>query len=524
MALFQNLIDFFESIFLSSKPEVKVKLEIKKIETEIKSFKPEIYKNGMATPNLAESLHVLYTESLVILQILQNTVNSEDAHISNHYTDLLIKTGYTGESQLRLAKLNYENRKEAIIASTNEHKAYEEQQKILESLLRSLQTPDFKKIEQVLCQIDRLYDICRFNYITAIHLFDKDFEPSNTSSTPNFKSIDISLLESTFMDLYYLIGNYEITNSQARAVLVLAEQKNGQALDDETQRNILSAFKKMSSVFTKILNPLNLLNFLKIIKKDPNLTLQTCTFNQNKLENFADRLQGQFSAIEERIQTEIQDKKISLDIKQLFDDRPLITVIGYNSENNIYFQDNSFPSLIWITPVQVLKSFLTYYFNQSIQTLLNSIVVEGFFTNPTYKSDFSSKVYACTESINHISHFEQQFDKSQEFDLALLRSYAKEGHKNTDLAKKLVQAIDNLNITAQKLLTVEVTAIKGLYDVIDALLSEAHKVKTEDITNIKMLFSSTRNRDNVELLEKQFPQWHFFLEIMKNYVIINEAE
>ena len=76
----------------------------------------------------------------------------------------------------------------------------------------------------------------------------------------------------------------------------------------------------------------------------------------------------------------------------------------------------------------------------------------------------------------------------------------------------------------QHLLKKEVKAFKDLYAIILSLLSESHKSKTENITNIKMLFSSARNRDSVEILEKQVNLWNFFLEIMKNYVIISGTD
>ena len=53
MAFFQSLIEFIETVFLSSNPDVKFKLEIKKIENELKLVQPEIYKNGEVTGNFA---------------------------------------------------------------------------------------------------------------------------------------------------------------------------------------------------------------------------------------------------------------------------------------------------------------------------------------------------------------------------------------------------------------------------------------------------------------------------------------
>ena len=46
MAFFQSLVEFIETVFLSSNPDVKMKLDIRKLENDLKMIKPEIYKNG----------------------------------------------------------------------------------------------------------------------------------------------------------------------------------------------------------------------------------------------------------------------------------------------------------------------------------------------------------------------------------------------------------------------------------------------------------------------------------------------
>ena len=55
-----------------------------------------------------------------------------------------------------------------------------------------------------------------------------------------------------------------------------------------------------------------------------------------------------------------------------------------------------------------------------------------------------------------------------------------------------------------------IKALKDMYEILQTLISESHKSKTENISNIKMLFSTVRNRDSVENLEKQINLWNFF--------------
>ena len=199
MAFFQSLVEFIETFFLSSNPDVKMKLDIRKLENDLKMIKPEIYKNGQLTANFGNAFFVLYKETSFILDILQNTINSENVQVAHHYMDLLISTGFTGDYKQRIEKLSYENLRDNIINATNQAKAYDEQNKNLESILKFLQTPEFKKIEVVLGQIDRLYDICRFNYMNAIHLFDKNFD--GIMPQPAYSNVDLEKMENKKIEI-----------------------------------------------------------------------------------------------------------------------------------------------------------------------------------------------------------------------------------------------------------------------------------------------------------------------------------
>ena len=58
MAFFQSLVEFIETFFLSSNPDVKMKLDIRKLENDLKMIKPEIYKNGQLTANFGNAFFV----------------------------------------------------------------------------------------------------------------------------------------------------------------------------------------------------------------------------------------------------------------------------------------------------------------------------------------------------------------------------------------------------------------------------------------------------------------------------------
>ena len=104
MAFFQSLVEFIETVFLSSNPDVKMKLDIRKLENDLKMIKPEIYKNGQLTENFGNAFFVLYKETAFIQEILQSTINSDNVQVAHHYMDLLISTGFTGDYKQKIDK------------------------------------------------------------------------------------------------------------------------------------------------------------------------------------------------------------------------------------------------------------------------------------------------------------------------------------------------------------------------------------------------------------------------------------
>ncbi len=102
---------------------------------------------------------------------------------------MLIITGFFAESRDLWNSLNYDSRKRELEQTGEDHKTYEEQHKRLEKILHLLDNDDFKRIEKVIREIDRLVDICRFNYVSILHQFDPSFSADSPSYTPEFRSV-----------------------------------------------------------------------------------------------------------------------------------------------------------------------------------------------------------------------------------------------------------------------------------------------------------------------------------------------
>lgn len=525
MGFFQAISDFFQSIFMSSSPEVKKKIELRKIENELKNLPYQIYKNGQLQPNFAELFRILYENTKPIDDILSTTINSENLHRAKFFEAELIVTGFQQETQKKIEGLSYESRKKAVIDSNFPiNKVIDNQKHTMESILKQMNSPEFGKIDDTISRLKQLADICRYNYISVIKVFDSNFDGITAF---NFNSVHPAAPETVtkqMLDLYYILGNFTLDNSEANAILALMQIKTGKEVPEKQKQGILSNLRKINSVFGKYLTPNIIKDVICLGKKEPSPVLETTNYHFTSLKDFIGTFQRKFSSDSERIKGEIKDYTVSFEIKELFSENPIIELKTYNFETNELLRKNTPFSFTWITPMQVLKTFMALFMTDSIMNVINNIVIEGFFYNSNYKTDFSSIVYAVNGINQEIQDFENSFDREKPNDAAELIGLIRDSKRDADFLKKVGTMVDIINEQAHKLVQ---ECSKNLYDLyiqIGELMTDAKKSKSNMISNIKVLLSSTRNRDGSNAIEQQYENWKMFLKIMKNYAIIGDLD
>ncbi|MCM1321318.1 MAG: DUF5312 family protein [Prevotella sp.] len=474
----------------------------------------------MVLPAVGEAFDILYKNTKPIYDVLAATLFSTDVQLKLKYTDMLVFSGFEGESRDLLKSLSYQQRKEQVEQAENAQRIYEDQRKKQEKLLVLLNGEMFQQIEFVIHTLEQLFDICKYNYITTMHLFDKEYMPDVLDNAPRFKAVPIAELESAFIDMLYISDGFSLNTSVARAVIVLAEQKNERALSEAESERLMTCMKKIVSVFRRFFSPELLRNFVAVIRNEASFTGDSAKYSAKILEDCAHRFKSQFEADTQRIRTEIQDEFIFRQIGSLFETRPLLAVQGYNADTNRLLLQNNISVFSWTTPLQIVKTFVSYFITEQLLALMNDIIVEGFFENQTYKTDFAASVFECGEFSTNIQAFEATFARGGENDMSVINSYLQDGHQNPDLFKKLEKLVSAANANVEHLIHAIVVSFSELTEKMDALFADAKRSKPVYVSNIKILFTSVRNRDNMYQVEKDFPKWRNFLDIMKNYVII----
>ena len=525
MGFLQIFTDLFESLFRGSSPEVQKKQEIRKLQNSLKNFQPEIIKNDLLQPNFAELFRILYERSKPIGKILSETIASEDVQRNTRFEFQLVLTGFSASSQAIIESLSYENRKDAIKNSsmTMGH-VFDMQRRNLEGLAKELNTPQFVKIDEIIAKLQQFNDICKFNYLNLIRLFDSGYTDLVPGYKPAFICVPLNGVAQAIQDFYYLTADFSLNSAVGRAIVALEELRRGQALLEDEKKEIQTSLGKFNTILKKVLTPEILKTLIRLGKQDPTFEPQVASYKSSSRQKYASFLQDKFTADEGRIKVEIKDDTISEELDELFGGRPMDTLYGYDNETNTLLQQNSSCSFEWITPLQIIKSFLNVYLGDGLKALLEDIVIEGFFENNNVKSEFSGIVYASAESAGNIAAFEESFKRDGKNDLAIIQGFINDSHRNAEFIKNLQATVDSINNEAHRLVQDETTNIVSLYWLLGEVLTDSKKASPDTIANIKVLLGSSRNRDHTEFLEKSLGKWQVFIDIMKNYAIIGEIE
>lgn len=524
MSLLQSLSEFLQSIFMSSSPEVKKRQALKKIELDLRDVRPVIFKNGLVQANFAEALRVLFENTKPIEHLLAHTICSDDINRNNRYAEQLLLTGFSDEEESILESLEYENLKAEVSKNRSVEQYCEKKRRDLEKIIKVLNSEEFLKIERIIDRILRFNDLCHYNFVTTLRIFDPNYNGFSRQYKPSFQAVAPNLLDNALCDLFYIIGEFELSTSLAKALMALIDLNTPASEAEQKKTALMENLTKIQGVMRQVCTKQNLLNLCRISKNNSELAPEIAKYSSSARQKYADFLQGKFVSDINRMKTEVKDENLFSEVRRVFGDVPLRQLRGYNMDINKYLQQANSDTFLWITPMEVIKSFLETYYSENIRTLLNDIVIEGFFNNPAYKTDFSSSVYSCNDCQSKLSEFESYFDQGGKFDEALIKSYIRDSHKDPKFAMSLKQLVEAANKESKQLIQWISTTMYDLYKKIAGILVDSKKPSPDTISNLRMLLTSSRNKDNTNLLEQQFPNWKIFLEIMKNYAIIGNVE
>lgn len=523
MNFLQALIEFFENIFKRNSPAVKRRLVLKKIENDLRSFEPTIYEDGMLTANFAEALRLVFMNIKRITDVLNATISDKDARKAKRFEGQLVITGLSFKAQEVLSGIRYEARKAEFQSGSafTTSQLFDNQRRALERITILLRGDEFRQIDKEILIVRQLSDIGNFAYLPVIKLFDPNYSDSIPAYEALYKNVPIEKLFSYIKDLYFILCNFEITNSTVSIIYSLAKLAGFDTEQEFTEAKIKRQLKSVRYILKNVIGAEKLKTILCYAHANAAFKPDNTVYEGSPSSDFSKQLISKFNSDEVRIKTELRDENVRREVASLFEGEELLTLDGYNDEmNGSLLESMSIPFSL-IMPLRILKTFVTIYLGEGVKTLLNNIVVEGFFNKPEYKTQFSEAVYAALDSASLIRKFEDKFMAQRPYSVANIEGYINDMQKDPSFSKNLEELVGAINSEAQSIVTGTIASLTKLSKHLATILAEMKMPSSRTIANLKVLMFSSRNKENTTVLELQFKKWEKFFAIMKNYSLLD---
>ncbi|MDR2898657.1 MAG: DUF5312 family protein [Spirochaetaceae bacterium] len=517
------LKDMFDSLLFGNSAQGKERKELKELENQLKEINPPIIKGGMIPPSVAEAMYQLYGLLSPVCEILEGTIGGTDTWASSRSMDYLFYSGFTAEGRELYETLFTDKRKQLLSEAESYEREKELHRRLLDKLIKELSNPEFKAIEGIICQLGALQDLCKFNFVSFLRCFDSEFTGGDPDYVPRFQPCPAVELVTNLLDFYYVSAPLDVSSSQVSAMIALVAKKTGAVPSEEEHTAMTNRFKTIAVLLKKRLDSGSLVILLRYLKRNPHLNPDSAKIEKPLLDDFRDRIQIRYIADSKNIETEIQDEQLEQQIQELFPGKKMVSLQGYNAETNDFLKSTTAYSFFWVTPLQIIKTYIAVYFAEPVRELLNALMVEGFYNNQNFQTQFSTIVHHCVESDSAFEVFENSFGDQGENNFDHLKHCIQNSRAGNEFHRKAEEMVNHINQQAKALVQSEAKHFYELSVKIAELINDSKKPTPEYIANIRMLVSTTKNREKFESIEKQQPFMLKFLEIMKNYAIIGSA-
>lgn len=529
-AIITSIQDFFEGLFFSSSPEYQKKKKLKLYVTEIKKINPPLYRTDkILLPAFASLLYQLYHFLQPIKAVLDKTVNSADLRVSEKYQNLFFEAIFSEDQKNQRKEFIFQARNQVLAKCKNYQEMeqrIQEQVHNFKNFIKIAQTPAFKAREQDLINLFYLSDLCNFDYAAFLNRFNKNLQL--TTATPpaisqdSFEEVFAGDVVKNLLDLQFIIQHVIITPALINNVVFLA-RSSGNSTDEAVQK-LEKTLQEIENILSKQLRRTTIPIMVKLIKDDPNFEEKVTVSEAKPLREYIDRVSDGFQADSKRLLKVMKEMNIAGLIEKCFGDTPLKPLEGYNDTINDAIQNLSTISFDWVKPLELLKAFTERYFEAHYKTFLQSLLIEGFFTNKQLEGQYAAIYRSCEVLLNKIKAFEQLFRPKGQCNIQEIQGYIAEIEKGKDLKKPLQKIVEIANMQAKAIVQMGSKAYSDLYTFTEHLLEDIKAPTPELITNIKTISLSSKNKDSFKHLEEDRQVFGQFLEIMKNYAVFGSID
>ena len=518
MGVLEAIRQFFAILFSGNSPEGKRLKELRRIQHILKATEPPVLKGKSIQPVFASSLYSFCQFLITLKELFEKTVFSPDKRTAYISQDKIIDSLLTQSELDRKDSFSYEKMKTGLDKAENSKVFLEETEHNFNNFLKTYEGQVFSKGNEILVSLENLYNLCNFNYEGIFCLFDPGFSLKSTSGG-NFAPVDVKLLDGPLCDFYFVYHNVVFDMELASKLSLVFALVSQEPLSDEEKTKIAKYTKNLGDFSQNQLSKDLIVQIVRYEKENPDYVLDYCKEQKNFVGDRVQRLKSVFKANIEKLKREVPEGAIVQAVNALFEENPLLPVTGYNEDISNMIQEVTPFYFEWVKPLRIIKTFVPLCFSEQFNTVVNTILVEGFFSNKQFEGSLSSTYFYSTSISQHIEDFEKSFKPGMPNDAQVILTELKSFHQGGDVEKKVASYVQRCNYLAKELIHTETNKIQELFSCIDDVIVDSKKVTPDNVINIRTIISS-KPFDYIGVLEKSRDLAAKFIGVMQNFTVV----
>ena len=498
-------------------------LKYKELNVLFKTFKSSRYKyvlkDKKVTNLFLQKIYNLYQSLVILKPLFESTLFSHDEKKSILYLNYFIDSNSPPEITSKKDKFTREAMWQKLIESENPTKSMkfiEDEFNMYKSFFTRSKLPKF---ESEYFLMYKLYALCTFNFDLFFSKFDHEFIASS-SSPPNYTAISGGDILNDLKDLYFLIAalppKLDLTSSFNKLFMRISEE-NYKSLS----KNAMTAVTSIYKIISDELSPDKLITLCRYIEEDPKLKMNIEQKTFSILDKYRKEIEEKFAKNKEFILEKFSEQSQLQEIKSLFKDKNLLGLEGYTEDLVEALDKNNFDAISGIQALKITKTFIYFVYEPVIKDVVNSFILEAFFNEKEYQTNFSNKFFTANELVEYFKSFEDSLANSGSNSFRLL--YAMCGKNANSNENKVKRTIELINEKIETCIKKCAETYYGLAVRLYEVLQDYKLQKPVKINNIKIIKGSL-NKEFINQLATCYTDFTKYIKIIKNFVNVDAAQ
>jgi len=451
--------------------------------------------------------------------ILESTLFSKDENKAMLYLNHYIEANLPDEIKNKKERFIKEVMWERVMESENASQTLKEIEEDFNMYKNFLSKERLPRVESEYYLLYKLNMLATFNFELFFSKFQADY---NGVGVPVYTPVNGEDLLNDIKDLYFLIASLPPKTDLTSSLTKIFAFKNEDA--KTMAKKAISSINDIYKMISDELSPQILLTLCRFISEDIKLRITVEQKFFSILDKYRKELDSRFQKNKNFIQEKYSEKSLQQDIYSLFKGKQLLKIEGFTEELAKLLHENNFDSISGIQALKITKTFIIELYEPVIRDIVNTLILEGFFSEKEYQKEFSNVFFAANELKNFITEFENTLSESGKnsfFNLnSMLKSYK---GSSTGGENKILTLIESIN---QKIKSSTEKCSEIFYKLgsqIYLFIQDYKNPKPVRLVNIKTIKGS-QNKDFISQLASSYNDLAKFIKIIKNFITVEKEQ